>query len=438
MTRGAHARRTRRRSCSADARSRTASSDARATASRTALRRVRLPAGRPGRAPPPQGAEDDRRDARDAQGGLRVRADRSREPGLARGADRLDRRRPRRRHSSAPALLDGIVAEGGAGGRRGRRDDRSTRRSRATSFRTSLRRRAIATLLARAAGSRRRRAATPAHILFTSGSTGCRRASLITHDNVARLPRLGDPALRDRARRPALVAPAAPLRPLDLRRLRRAHRRRRAAPRRPGAQPQPARPRALHRRGGADAVVLGAVDDDVPRLGRRRPGRRLADAAPRALLRRGAADARARATGCDGSPTPLHEPLRADRGDDREQLPHVRRAVPPTTREPIPIGSACDGEELLVLDETLAPVATGETATSIIAGVGLSPGYWRDEEKTNAAFVRDPRPNRAARSTGPATSPGSATTASRTSSAGWTPRSRAAATGSSSARSRPR
>ena len=39
----------------------------------------------------------------------------------------------------------------------------------------------------------------------------------------------------------------------------------------------------------------------------------------------------------------------------------------------------------------LVPVAQGEIGDLYIAGVGLSPGYWRDEEKTRAAFVPDPR-----------------------------------------------
>ena len=65
--------------------------------------------------------------------------------------------------------------------------------------------------------------------------------------------------------------------------------------------------------------------------------------------------------------------------------------VPASETDPIPIGVACEGEELLVLDERVAPVPTGEIGDLYIAGVGLSPGYWRDEEKTAAAFVRDPR-----------------------------------------------
>ena len=65
--------------------------------------------------------------------------------------------------------------------------------------------------------------------------------------------------------------------------------------------------------------------------------------------------------------------------------------VPASETEPIPIGVACDGEELLVLDSELKTVTPGEIGDLYIAGVGLSPGYWRDEEKTAAAFLPDPR-----------------------------------------------
>lgn len=65
--------------------------------------------------------------------------------------------------------------------------------------------------------------------------------------------------------------------------------------------------------------------------------------------------------------------------------------VPSDQAQPIPIGRPCDGEELLVLDEKLTPVATDEIGDLYIAGVGLSPGYWRDPEKTAAAFIADPR-----------------------------------------------
>ncbi|MBA2475192.1 MAG: amino acid adenylation domain-containing protein [Actinobacteria bacterium] len=66
-------------------------------------------------------------------------------------------------------------------------------------------------------------------------------------------------------------------------------------------------------------------------------------------------------------------------------------ALPADETEPIPIGRACAGEELSVLDGALRPVAAGEVGDLYIGGVGLSPGYWRDEGKTREAFLPDPR-----------------------------------------------
>ena len=63
---------------------------------------------------------------------------------------------------------------------------------------------------------------------------------------------------------------------------------------------------------------------------------------------------------------------------------------PTDSREPIPIGTACDGEELLVLDGQQRRVATGEVGDLYIRGVGLSPGYWRDIEKTRSVFLPYP------------------------------------------------
>jgi len=65
-------------------------------------------------------------------------------------------------------------------------------------------------------------------------------------------------------------------------------------------------------------------------------------------------------------------------------------SCPATEQEPIPIGTACDGEELLIRDERLQPVAAGESGELYIRGVGVSPGYWRDPEKTRGAFIADP------------------------------------------------
>ena len=61
-------------------------------------------------------------------------------------------------------------------------------------------------------------------------------------------------------------------------------------------------------------------------------------------------------------------------------------ACPKEERSSIPIGSPCDGEALFVLDENLNQVPPGQTAELFIAGTGLSPGYWKDEERTHAAF----------------------------------------------------
>jgi len=63
---------------------------------------------------------------------------------------------------------------------------------------------------------------------------------------------------------------------------------------------------------------------------------------------------------------------------------------PADEREPIPIGTACAGEELLILDGRLQPVAAGEIGDLYIRGVGLSPGYWHDTEKTRGAFLPYP------------------------------------------------
>jgi amino acid adenylation domain-containing protein len=71
---------------------------------------------------------------------------------------------------------------------------------------------------------------------------------------------------------------------------------------------------------------------------------------------------------------------------------HTARECPADPSQPIPIGVSCANEELLILDEERREVPEGEIGEIYIAGAGLSPGYWRDEEKTAAAFVPDPRP----------------------------------------------
>jgi len=56
----------------------------------------------------------------------------------------------------------------------------------------------------------------------------------------------------------------------------------------------------------------------------------------------------------------------------------------------IPIGYACTGETLLVLDEDLKPTPDGEVGDIYIGGAGVSPGYWRDPERTRARFLTVP------------------------------------------------
>ena len=56
----------------------------------------------------------------------------------------------------------------------------------------------------------------------------------------------------------------------------------------------------------------------------------------------------------------------------------------------VPIGGACDGEALLVLDDQLSPAAPGNIGDLYISGVGLSPGYWRDPVKTAEVFRLNP------------------------------------------------
>lgn len=67
---------------------------------------------------------------------------------------------------------------------------------------------------------------------------------------------------------------------------------------------------------------------------------------------------------------------------------------PRDEREAVPIGRACPGEGLSVLGEDLRPVPPGEIGELFIRGAGLSPGYWRDPRRTAAAFLPDPEASR--------------------------------------------
>ena len=62
-------------------------------------------------------------------------------------------------------------------------------------------------------------------------------------------------------------------------------------------------------------------------------------------------------------------------------------ACPDNETVEIPIGMACEGEALLVLDDELKPCAPEVIGELYISGCGLSSGYWRDPEKTRSAFL---------------------------------------------------
>lgn len=60
----------------------------------------------------------------------------------------------------------------------------------------------------------------------------------------------------------------------------------------------------------------------------------------------------------------------------------------------VPIGAPYPGMEVLVVDEDLQPVAEGETGELLMTGLQLTPGYWRDAERTDAAYTVPPGEDR--------------------------------------------
>ena len=56
----------------------------------------------------------------------------------------------------------------------------------------------------------------------------------------------------------------------------------------------------------------------------------------------------------------------------------------------VPIGRACGGEALHILGPDLEPLPPGEVGEIGIGGSGVTLGYWRDPERTGAAFVTLP------------------------------------------------
>jgi amino acid adenylation domain-containing protein len=71
---------------------------------------------------------------------------------------------------------------------------------------------------------------------------------------------------------------------------------------------------------------------------------------------------------------------------------HPLITVPDDERQAIPIGTACTGEELVILDVDGTAEPVDEVGELCIGGAGLSLGYWREPALTADAFIPDPRP----------------------------------------------
>ena len=65
-------------------------------------------------------------------------------------------------------------------------------------------------------------------------------------------------------------------------------------------------------------------------------------------------------------------------------------AIPPDQIEPVPIGQACAGCELWVLDEQGQRCAPGIVGELYVSGPTLMQGYWALQEQTNSVFVLHP------------------------------------------------
>jgi acyl-coenzyme A synthetase/AMP-(fatty) acid ligase len=58
--------------------------------------------------------------------------------------------------------------------------------------------------------------------------------------------------------------------------------------------------------------------------------------------------------------------------------------------ETLPVGKPIRGKEILLLDDGGSPVSDGESGEIVIRSRYLSPGYWRDPERTDAVFQTCP------------------------------------------------
>ncbi len=77
--------------------------------------------------------------------------------------------------------------------------------------------------------------------------------------------------------------------------------------------------------------------------------------------------------------------LRIDAGASPDGYVHHREGKPL-----VPVGFPLPGVELSILDGGGRPVAPGSDGQIVVRSEFLSPGYWRDPERTGAVFLADP------------------------------------------------
>ena len=87
----------------------------------------------------------------------------------------------------------------------------------------------------------------------------------------------------------------------------------------------------------------------------------------------------------------VHEPVRSDRDDDRQQLLHRPRVPRRIRRRRFRSGPRATGEELLVLDDRCGRCRRARPATSTSAASGLAPATGAIPRRTDAAFVPHPQ-----------------------------------------------
>lgn len=68
----------------------------------------------------------------------------------------------------------------------------------------------------------------------------------------------------------------------------------------------------------------------------------------------------------------------------------IRESDIQPTLDPVPVGYACDGNEIKIVDEQGNPVEPGQVGQIVVQSRYLSPGYWRNPELTASKFLPDP------------------------------------------------